>query len=1167
MKPSGEGRTGEGETFSLIISEHIPFTVDSVFHSWYTQYSNVLIHRRMGLKEKGLRIARKARELYGITGVLFPSHEGAVSFYRRAQEISHQIQLRAPDKHSAVPSAVYAAGLMSRIHHRVISAYLGEGDRHVFSRCLNRLSRSFPDTIPTLQSYTAQFPSGTAEPFQPEEALKDLLVTTVSMRNPALASSLDIFFDDSPLRQRTTYIPMINRYVDYLSTLDPVDESGKSLPEFLLEPAKLFPHDLSAQFEFIMKHWKDYIPDLAEAVLRVIDFIKEDFRVSFPPGPGPSEEPDYSSLEQEIERFSKDSNWMPRVIMLAKSTLVWLDQLSKKYGYHIYRLDQVPAREIDLMAERGFTVLWLIGLWERSSASKRIKHWCGNPEAEASAYSLRRYDIAESLGGWQALDVLRNQCSARGIRLASDMVPNHTGLDSDWMIHQPDLFLQSSYPPFPAYTYNSSSVCSEGNIDVCIEDHYYDKTDAAVTFKRIDRGTGDVRYIYHGNDGTSTPWNDTAQLDYLNPETRETVIRTIIHVARNFPVIRFDAAMTLAKRHIQRLWYPKPGHGGDIPGRSAFGMTDAEFHRAIPQEFWREVVDRVAAEAPDTLLLAEAFWMMEGYFVRTLGMHRVYNSAFMNMLKHEDNEKYRNTIKHTISFDPEILKRFVNFMNNPDEDTAVDQFGDGDKYFGVCTLLVTMPGLPMFGHGQIEGFREKYGMEYTRAYWDEQPDRYLVDEHYRRIFPLMKLRPLFAEARNFRMYDFITHHGVNDHVYVYTNRHEHHHALVIYNNCYERTAGWFHTSSPYLEKQEEGAEHCTQSLGEALMLKRSAKHYVIFTDPIDGLTYIRSSMEVHSRGMYAQLRGYETQVFLNFREAYDSQGLFHEIAGLLQGKGTQRFEHDLALMRLRPIHTWISPFIESDQIALMKNLLDGDESSIDMVKQRWLALFRGMLRSWNTEFKAEGSGLPAQLNESVLRKLLEYLDAVSAAFSSMKKPGTIPSKLQQFVQYSSSAMPEFSTVMLASVITVPLASSDRSGGTRRWTQALLLDVIFDQPLAEAGAAPEDVQRLLLGSEGMHHFSHWAEGITAGTSSASETLGSLFNDQLFRDLTRCNWHNGIQWFHKESFQEALVILGLSFLISETETDEQRHQQVFEVLYHWYTQEPHAQYQVDRLLELS
>ena len=106
-------------------------------------------------------------------------------------------------------------------------------------------------------------------------------------------------------------------------------------------------------------------------------------------------------------------------------------------------------------------------------------------------------------------------------------------------------------------------------------------------------------------------------------------------------------------------------------------MNQAEFDRCMPHEFWREVVDRVAAEVPGTLLLAEAFWLMEGYFVRTLGMHRVYNSAFMNMLRDEENAKYRSVIKNTLEFDPDIMKRYVNFMSNPDERTAIDQFGTG----------------------------------------------------------------------------------------------------------------------------------------------------------------------------------------------------------------------------------------------------------------------------------------------------------------------------------------------------------------------------------------------------------------------------------------------------------------------------------------------------------
>jgi len=149
--------------------------------------------------------------------------------------------------------------------------------------------------------------------------------------------------------------------------------------------------------------------------------------------------------------------------------------------------------------------------------------------------------------------------------------------------------------------------------------------------------------------------------------------------------------MTLTKKHFQRLWYPEPGGGGAIPTRAEHGLTKEQFDAAMPNEFWREVVDRVAAEAPDTLLLAEAFWLLEGYFVRTLGMHRVYNSAFMHMLRDEDNAKYRSVIKNTIEFDPEILKRYVNFMNNPDERTAVDQFGKDDKYIGVCVMLATMP--------------------------------------------------------------------------------------------------------------------------------------------------------------------------------------------------------------------------------------------------------------------------------------------------------------------------------------------------------------------------------------------------------------------------------------------------------------------------------------------
>jgi hypothetical protein len=366
------------------------------------------------------------------------------------------------------------------------------------------------------------------------------------------------------------------------------------------------------------------------------------------------------------------------------------------------------------------------------------------------------------------------------------------------------------------------------------------------------------------------------------------VIRTIIGVCQQFSSVRFDAAMTLAKRHIQRLWYPAPGTGGAIASRAEHAISTEEFNARIPNEFWREVVDRCAVEAPNTLLLAEAFWMMEGYFVRTLGMHRVYNSAFMNMLKNEENAKYRATIKNTLEFDPEILKRFVNFMNNPDEETAVAQFGKGDKYFGICTLLVTMPGLPMFGHGQIEGFEEKYGMEYRRSYRDEKPDGWLVDRHEREIFPLMKKRYLFSGSAEFRIYDLFTQEGgVNENVFAYSNRswaRGDERALIFYNNSYYETSGWIKMSDPAIPQSDGGKSK--DSLSEALGLHGEGSRFTLLREQKSNLWFIRSSKEICEKGLFVSLKGYETQVFLDIYEvADDERGRWARLHHDLQGRG------------------------------------------------------------------------------------------------------------------------------------------------------------------------------------------------------------------------------------------------------------------------------------------
>ncbi len=847
-----------------------------------------------------------------------------VMFYRElASRLSRQPDRTGPPVQAGM-LGLYA--LQLRIFRLVIDRYFKQQHPGVLERSL--ASAGFacdsPDLFSVAERFGTLFPGAdllwgvsadaaawladdSADHARKKGVVAELLLLSLATENRALDPFRDLL-DDGELAATSRYPQAVAGVERELAKAPPVAPFDRSLPELLRLPLKAAPTSLYDQLEYIREHWRAILPDeLLTEILSAFVVVQEESRIFAPRGePGGAPVLEFgrggvagtNDYYPEPERFSPDTDWMPNVVLLAKMVYVWLGQLSKQYGREISRLDQIPDEELDRLARWGFTGLWLIGLWERSPASQTIKQMCGNPEAISSAYSLFDYAIAADLGGEPALWNLRERALKRGIRLASDMVPNHTGIYSKWTVEHPDWFVQLEYPPYPAYSFNGADLSSSPEVSLHIEDGYWERRDAAVVFKHYDHRDGRTRYIYHGNDGTSTPWNDTAQLNYLNPEVREAVIRTILHVARMFPIIRFDAAMTLAKKHYQRLWFPQPGHGG-VPSRGEHGMTREAFDAAMPEEFWRQVVDRVASEASDTLLLAEAFWLMEGYFVRTLGMHRVYNSAFMNMLKMEENAKYRQTVKNVLEFNPQVLQRFVNFMNNPDEKTAVEQFGKENKYFGACVLLVTMPGLPMFGHGQVEGFHEKYGMEYKKAYWEEPVDEHLVREHERRIFPLVRRRWLFSGARDFMFYDFWIGAHVNEDVFAYSNRAGEHRAVIVYHNKFATTSGWIRSSTAFAVKNgAEEMELRQTTLGEALSFKGDGRHYYIFRDYACGLEYIRNGRELCEQGLFVEMEAYEYHAFLDFREIWDDEfGTWGKLCHHLQGGGVASMDEEVKQVR------------------------------------------------------------------------------------------------------------------------------------------------------------------------------------------------------------------------------------------------------------------------------
>ncbi|MDA3813031.1 MAG: hypothetical protein PF570_02135 [Candidatus Cloacimonetes bacterium] len=287
-------------------------------------------------------------------------------------------------------------------------------------------------------------------------------------------------------------------------------------------------------------------------------------------------------------------------------------------------------------------------------------------------------------------------------------------------------------------------------------------------------------------------------------------------------------------------------------------------------------------------------------------------------------------------------------MSNPDEDTAIAQFGKDDKYFGVCLVMSTMPGLPMYAHGQIEGFTERYGMEFKKAKWQENEDKDLIERHNREIFPLLNKRYLFSEVESFILFDFVTEdNALNENVFAYTNKFEDQHSLVVYNNKYQQTSGWI-TWANFPIKKDKETIWIKKNLGSAWNLQNDPDYFVIFKDEISGLEFIRNSKEIREKGLFQDLGAFKYAVYLNIFEVKDDiENHYSKLAKYLQGGGTENIQHSLKRLELLPLlesfHTYYDWSVLS-QLLQITTLQEFTEFRLELLSR--IEDFLTVLKKW-----------------------------------------------------------------------------------------------------------------------------------------------------------------------------------------------------------------------------
>jgi hypothetical protein len=317
----------------------------------------------------GLQLSGRAWDDYDLNLELFAEYPSAPLYPLRL--LATRFRRKAPEK-AASAGQLNLLALLDTALRIVAGRYLEARRCNVGLEAVELAGRHCPlaSLRPTLEAFVRHYPPlatrqgldrnsflrGQEAPASRKMATVELFVLAVQALNPA-AHTLAGLFDDSELRHDCDYretLQLLDRELAGESAPGPL---GGSLLARLREPLQAAPDSLAGQLEYVRRHWGDLLPPgLLSHMLSAIDVLREEEQMRGG-GPGPVHIPRFAASGDEPERFSPDTDWMPNVVLIAKTIYVWLDQLTALYSLRwrielafkrlksLLRLDRLPAKD------------------------------------------------------------------------------------------------------------------------------------------------------------------------------------------------------------------------------------------------------------------------------------------------------------------------------------------------------------------------------------------------------------------------------------------------------------------------------------------------------------------------------------------------------------------------------------------------------------------------------------------------------------------------------------------------------------------------------------------------------------------------------------------------------------------------------------------------------
>jgi hypothetical protein len=456
----------------------------------------------------------------------------------------------------------------------------------------------------------------------------------------------------------------------------------------------------------------------------------------------------------------------------------------------------------------------------------------------------------------------------------------------------------------------------------------------------------------------------------------------------------------------------------------------------------------------------------------------------------------------------------------------------------------------------------------------------LIERHEREIFPLMKRRRLFADVKNFLLYDLFTPEGyVNEDVFAYSNRVDDERGLIIYHNKYESARGWIRSSVAHSIKTGEGDERTLiqKDLGKGLGLHDDQDYFCIFRDNVAGLEYIRNSRELCGKGLYVELGAYKYHVFIDFREVRDNPWRHYaQIAEDLNGRGVPSIEEALKQMLLEPLQNAFNGLVNGDAFrGLMEARITQPQAQLDQklleeTEKKMLHLLQEAKRlSGGTE---DGMTIAREVRRKL--EAILYLPILTSRY-----PRLQPRGVQAAAEYLHKKLTDSTATwatlfgwLFVHALGKVVDQKDFAGQSRTWIDdwrlgKTIIDMLRDLGFEEAAAwSSLTVIKWLTGHQ------RWFETKPLDQKPAHARLELLLMDGELRQFLQINRYKDILWLNKEAFEEMLwwlmmvaaVTIGSDPLRPVNAVIEEL-EGCYSIIQKWQQAEEKSEYQVEKLLE--